>query len=138
MGLFQNNNSIQWTSAWTYKLNGSNVVKETWFCKGTSADNGRYTQSPLQNLWVVDPYISNKTEVPDMGHVLFEGDCSNLVSCKLKYSPNHFQNRFWDISVICSLGGSNQYVRYMKLSRLEMVNLIQLVLNAWWESHISV
>ncbi len=38
-----------------------------------------------------------------MGYVLFEGYCSNLVSCKLKYSPNRFQSVFLDISKICSL-----------------------------------
>ena len=65
-----------------------------------------------------------------MGHVLFEGGCSNLVSHKLKYSPNRFQSVFLDISIPCSLGGSNQYVRHMKLSRLVVVGLVQLALNA--------
>ena len=67
---------------------------------------------------------SNKTEIPDVGHVLFERGCSNLVSHKLKYSPNRFQSVFLDISIPCSLGGSNQYVRHMKLSRLVVVGLV--------------
>ena len=65
-----------------------------------------------------------------MGQVLFGRGCSNLVSHKLKYSPNRFQSVFLDISISWSLGGSAQYIRHMKLSRLRMVNLVQLVLNA--------
>ena len=69
-------------------------------------------------------------KIPDMGRVLFERGCSRLVSHELKYSSNRFQSVFLDISIICSLDGSTQYIRHMKLSRLRMVNLVQLVLNA--------